>query len=90
MQGVSRIIRSTGERNAPASASAARKSASSNHLIIKQARFRPGKRRVIGGSHREAAHEGRAELISDGDDAVGLRVVCACGKVMEFYFEYGE
>lgn len=87
---MSRIIRSNGEHNKPKPESVSRKSVSGHRLIIKQALFQPGKRRLIGGSNDEAAHEGQAELITDGEEAVGLRVVCTCGKMMEFHFEYGE
>jgi hypothetical protein len=59
-------------------------------LILKQARLRPDRKRVIGGSQAEPAKEGHAELLYDGDSAVGVRVVCVCGKATEIYFEYGE
>ncbi len=67
------------------------KSESGQKLILKQARIRMDSKRVIGGSSRiSGTQEAWAELLYDGDSAVGVRVVCVCGKATEIYFEYGE
>ena len=66
------------------------KSESGQKLILRQARIRPDSKRVIGGSQAQPAQEAQAELLYDGDSAVGVRVMCVCGKATEIYFEYGE
>lgn len=58
--------------------------------VLKQAQINQGKKRLVGGSPPPPAREAKAELLYDGEEVIGVRLLCTCGDTAEIYFEYGE
>lgn len=63
---------------------------SGDRRVLKQAHIQQGKRRLVGGSPVKPASEAKAELLYEGEEVIGVRLICTCGKATEIYFEYGE
>lgn len=68
----------------------ARRQSMSGRRVLKQANVRKGEKRLVGGPLAGSAREAKTELLYDGLEVIGVRLVCTCGKTTDIYFEYGE